>query len=150
MKYQFNFLLLLTLFSSTILLSGCDRTEDELALRSNILAMREAITEHHPEQLMKYIDNTYKSPVHPNKQSLNAFAKRHLNNNRVIHLYLADIEIEIDDYKAKITFYSGVAGGPDQIPERGRLFKVGTHWLKKDGQWKVTQAKWRPALLPRK
>jgi len=127
--------------------SGCDSSEDELALRSNIAAMRKAITSHQPEQLMQHIDPSYKSPSHPNFKSLNTFVNFHLNNNRVIHLYLADIEIEFDGDIAKIIFYSGVAGGPEQIPKRGKLFKVGTHWLKTNGQWKVTQAKWRPALI---
>lgn len=135
------------MFFGLSLLSGCGASEDELALRSNITAMREAITSHKPELLMQYIDPSYKSPSHPDFNTLNNFVNSHLSNNRVIHLYLADIEIDIDDNIAKIIFYSGIAGGADQIPERGRLFKVGTHWLKTDGQWKVTQAKWRPALI---
>ncbi len=140
---------LITALSLTSL-SGCDTSEDELALRENITSMRKAITSHKPEQLMQHIDSSYKSPAHLNFKALNTFVNYHLSNNRVIHLYLADIEIDIDGDSAKVIFYSGVAGGPNQIPERGRLFKVGTRWLKTDGQWKVTQAKWRPALIPKK
>ena len=138
------------MFFTLGLISGCDTSEDELALRSNITSMREAITSHKPEQLMQHIDPAYKSPIHRNFKTLDTFVNYHLNNNRVIHLYLADIEIDIDGDTAKVIFYSGVAGGPNQIPERGRLFKVGTRWLKTDGQWKVTQAKWRPALIQKK
>ena len=138
------------IFFSLSFISGCDTSADELALRSNITSMREAITSHKPEQLIQHIDSTYKSPAHKNFKALDTFVNYHLNNNRIIHLYLADIEIDIDGDKAKIIFYSGVAGGANQIPERGRLFKVGTRWLKTDGQWKVTQAKWRPALIPKK
>jgi len=147
-KTPLYFLISLLLFA--LFVSGCSSPEDELALRSNITSVREAITSHQPNQLMQHIDPSYKSPVHKNIEALNDFVNYHLKQNRVIHLYLADINIEIDDNTAKIIFYSGIAGGPDQIPERGRLFKVGTRWLKTDGQWKITQAKWRPALLPRK
>ena len=143
-----SYLLISILFG--VLLSGCSSPEDELALRSNIASIREAITSHKPEQLMQHIDPSYKSPVHNNIDALSRFVNLHLSRNRVIHLYLADINIDIDGDTAKIIFFSGVAGGPDQIPERGRLFKVGTRWLKTDGQWRITQAKWRPALIPKK
>ena len=139
--------LLLPLLFITLFLSSCGSPEDELALRSNITSIRKAITSHQPEQLMQHIDPSYKSPLHNNIKALNQFVDFHLSRKRVIHLYLADINIEIDGDTAKIIFYSGIADGPDKIPERGRLFKVGTRWLKTDGQWRITQAKWRPALL---
>ena len=141
-----SFLLLVVVLAS---LTACGSSEDEMALRDNIREMREAITSHQADVFMKQIDANYKSPLHRDKNTLGDFIDYYLTGNRVIHIYLADINIEIDDASAKITFYSGVAGGPDQIPERGRLFKVGTHWLKTSGQWKLTQAKWRPALIPK-
>lgn len=142
--------LMLPLLASLVFLSACSSSEDELALRNNIAAMQDAITSHQPDMLMQHIDPSYKSPMHRDINALNNFVKTHLGYNRVIYLYLADIEIDIDNDTAKIIFNSGVAGGPDQIPERGRLFKVGTHWLKTNGQWKVTQAKWRPVLWQKK
>jgi len=138
--------LVLAILASVVFLSACSSSEDELALRSNISAMQDAITSRQPDMLMQHIDPNYKSPLHRDINALNNFVKDHLSYNRVIYLYLADIEIDLDNDRAKIIFNSGIAGGPDQIPERGKLFKVGTHWLKIDGQWKVTQAKWRPVL----
>ena len=139
--------ILLFIFPGMLVIAGCDSSNDELAIRNNITSMRNAITSHKPEQLMQFIDVNYKSPAHANANALNDFVNFHLNNNRVIHLYLADVDVDLNGDSAKVVFYSGVAGGPDQIPARGRLFKVGTHWLKTNGQWKVTQAKWRPALI---
>lgn len=147
---KFSSCFLISILFSTLLLSGCGSSEDERVLRNNISSIREAITSHKPEQLMQHIDQAYKSSLHNNIKVLGDFVNLHLSRNRVIHLYLADIDIDIEGDTAKIIFFSGVAGGPDQIPERGRLFKVGTHWLKTDGQWKITQAKWRPALLQKK
>jgi len=143
---------ILFLFISTLLtgMTACGPSDDELMLRANIQSMRQAITEHKSNTFMKYIHKDYKSPIHNDINALRDFVNYHLRSHRVIYVYMADIEIEIKDNTAKIIFYSGTAGGPEQIPERGRLFKVGTRWLKENGQWKVTQAKWRPALVLRK
>lgn len=143
-------LLLIITTAVLTLLGACGATDDELIIRSNIETMRESISQHQGEAFMRFIHENYKSPFHRNKTVLRKFLKHHLNRNRVIYIYIADIDVEINDDTAKVTFYSGTTGGVDQIPERGRLYKVGMHWLKTNGQWQVTQAKWRPALVLKK
>ena len=129
------------------MLTACGVSEEELILRDNIKQMRNAVSQHQADIFMSFVDKNYKSPFHRDKKALQKFVEYHLDNNRVIYTYIADIEIEIDDNIAKVIFYSGTTGGADQIPERGQLYKVGMHWLKADGQWLLTQAKWRPALV---
>ena len=132
------------------ILSGCGISDDELTIRNNIEQMREAIRQHEGEKFMSFIDETYKSPFHRDKKSVRKFVKYHLNRNRVIYIYIADINVEINNNIAKVTFYSGITGGADQVPERGRLYKVGMHWLKTNNHWRVTQTKWRPAIVLKK
>ena len=151
MKNNFILIILLPLVLVVLTsISGCGVSDDELILENNIEQMRNAVSQHQANQLMGFISDDYRSPLHRNKDTLQKFVDYHLNTNRVIYIYVADIDIEIDDNLAKITFYSGITGGPDQIPERGQLYKVGMHWLKTNGQWELTQAKWRPALVLRK
>ena len=131
-------------------LSGCGASDDELILRNNIEQMRNAVSQHQADKFMGFVADTYKSPFHRDKQTLQNFVNHHLNQNRVIYIYIADINVEIDNDSAKIIFYSGITGGPEQIPERGQLYKVGMRWSKVNGQWLLTQAKWRPALMLKK
>ena len=131
-------------------LSGCGASDDELILRNNIEQMRNAVSQHKADKFMGFIADTYKSPFHRDKKTLQDFVNYHLKQNRVIYIYIADIDVEIDDDSAKIVFYSGITGGPEQIPERGQLYKVGMRWSKANGQWLLTQAKWRPALVLKK
>lgn len=138
---------LLVIFTS---LSGCGDSNDKILLRNNVEQMREAVSSHQAEKFMGFIAENYKSPFHRNKETLQKFVSYHLSNNRIIYIHLTDIDIEIDDDTAKIVFYSGITGGPDQIPERGQLYKVGMHWSKTNEQWLLTQAKWRPALVLKK
>ena len=133
-----------------ISLSGCGASDDELILRNNIEQMRNAVSQHQADKFMGFIAGTYKSPFHRDKKTLQDFVNYHLNQNRVIYIYIADIDVEIDNDSAKIVFYSGITGGPEQIPERGQLYKVGMRWSKANGQWLLTQAKWRPALVLKK
>ena len=151
MKKNTNLASLLVLVVTTLtMFSACSQSDDELIIRSNIEQMREAISQHEGGTFMSFIDENYKSPFHRDKKTLREFVKHHLNNNRIIYVYIADIDVEINDEKAKVTFYSGITGGADQIPQRGQLYKVGMHWLKSNGQWSVTQSKWRPALILKK
>jgi len=142
---------LTTIFPAIIIalsmLTACDVSDDEFVLRDNIEQMRNAVSEHQADIFMSFVDDSYKAPFHRDKNTLQRFVEHHLNHNRVIHIYIADIEIEIDGNLAKIVFYSGTTGSANQVPERGQLYKVGMHWLKTDGQWLLTQAKWRPALV---
>jgi len=131
-------------------LSGCGVSDDELMLRSNIQQMRNAVSQHQADKFIAFVADTYKSPFHRDKQTLQDFVNYHLNQNRVIYIYITDINVEIDNDDAKIIFYSGITGGPEKIPERGQLYKVGMRWSKVNGQWLLTQAKWRPALVLKK
>ncbi|MCK4743264.1 MAG: hypothetical protein KAT25_05550 [Sulfuriflexus sp.] len=144
------FIFLLSACITLTSLSGCGTSDDELILRSNIEQMRNAVSQHQPDKFMAFVAGTYKSPFHRDKRTLEKFVNYHLKQNRVIYIYIADIDVEIDDDNAKIIFYSGITGGPEQIPERGQLYKVGMRWSKTNGQWLLTQAKWRPALVLKK
>jgi len=129
------------------ILTACGVSEDELIIRDNIKQMRNAVSEHQADTFMNFVSSNYSSPFHRDKETLQKFVEYHLSTNRVIHTYIGDIDVEIEDNLAKVILYSGTTGGANQVPERGQLYKVGMHWLKTDGQWLLTQAKWRPALV---
>jgi len=145
-----HIIFLLSVCIAFVNLSGCGVSDDEIILRSNIEQMRNAVSQHQADKFMGFVADTYKSPFHLDKQTLQDFVNYHLSQNRVIYIYMTDINVEIDNDNAKIIFYSGITGGPEQIPERGQLYKVGMRWSKVDGQWLLTQAKWRPALVLKK
>jgi len=129
------------------LLAGCDASPDEVAIRETIKTMRGAIENHDANLLMQAIADDYSGTYRQDRKRLNDFVARHLERNRVIHLYLADIELEIEGEIAKVRFYSGIAGGPGQVPERGQLYVVETDWVKRENTWLLQRARWRPKLF---
>lgn len=127
-------------------LAGCSDSADEKIILSNIQTMREAIQAHDKNEFMKYIAPRYRGQDHGNRPGLERFVIEQLKNNKNIYIYMADTSIEIKDGIARVTFYAGTAGGPDQVPERGQLYKVETNWKQFSDQWQIIHAKWRPAL----
>lgn len=136
----------LFIFLLSISLGGCDNSADEKMIFGNIQAMREALQNHDKNTFMKHVAPNYRGQAHGNRPVLERFVIEQLKKNKNIYIYMADSSIEIKDGIARVTFYAGTAGGPDQVPERGQLFKVQTSWKTYSGYWQLTHAKWRPAL----
>ena len=129
-----------------LILTGCSDSADEESIRSNIQTMHQAIQNHDKDTFMKYVAPRYHGQSHGNRPGLERFVIQQLNKNKNIYIYIADTSIEINNGIAKVVFYVGTAGGPDQVPERGQLFKVQTNWKQFSGYWQLTNARWRPAL----
>lgn len=129
-----------------LILTGCSDSADEKSISSNIQSMREAIQNHDKNNFMKHVAPRYRGQSHGNRPVLERFVIQQLKNNKNIYIYMADISIEISNGIANVIFYAGTAGGPDQVPERGQLFKVKTIWREYNGHWQLTNARWRPAL----
>ena len=127
-------------------LSGCAQSVDEKKITNNINEMRAAIQNHDRNVFMKHVAPRYRGQRHGNRAGLERFVIQQLNQNKFIYIHLADISIEISSGIARVIFYAGTAGGPNQIPEHGKLFKVTTNWKEFEGYWQLTNAKWRPAL----
>jgi hypothetical protein len=127
-------------------LAGCGDSADEANIRSNMQAMREAIQNHDKDGFMKYVAPRYRGQYHGNRPVLERFVIQQLKKHKKIYIYMADTSIEIKDGIARVIFYAGTAGGPDQVPERGQLYKVQTNWKQFSGHWQLTNARWRPAL----
>jgi len=144
MKNLFTSLLI---FTFSFLLMSCGDSEDKKTISSNIQNMREAIQNHNKNDFMKYVAPRYSGQSHGNRASLERFVINQLKSNKNIYIYIADTSIEISDGIANVVFYAGTAGGPDQVPERGQLFKVQTTWRAYGGHWQLTNARWRPALI---
>lgn len=143
MKKLFTGLVFILLGS---LLTGCSDSADEKNILGNIQAMRKAIQNHDKDSFMKHVAPRYRGQSHGNRPVLERFVIEQLRRNKNIYIYMADTSIEIKDSIARVVFYAGTAGGPDQVPERGQLFKVQTSWKEFNGYWQLTHAKWRPAL----
>ena len=127
-------------------LAGCGESADEKNIHSNMQAMRKAIQNHNKDGFMKHVAPGYRGQYHGSRPVLERFVIEQLGNNKKIYIYMADTSIEINNGVARVIFYAGTAGGPDQVPERGQLFKVQTRWKQFSGDWQLTNARWRPAL----
>lgn len=136
----------LFVFLLAIALAGCDNSADEQIILGNIQAMREAIQNHDRNTFMQHVAPNYRGQDHGNRPVLERFVIEQLKKNKNIYIYMADTSIEIKDGIAQVIFYAGTAGGPDQVPERGQLYKVMTNWKPFGDHWQLIHARWRPAL----
>jgi len=127
-------------------LAGCSDSADEKSIRSNMQAMREAIQNHNKDSFMTHVAPDYSGQYHRSRPVLERFVIEQLSYHEKIYIYMADTSIEVNDGVARVIFYAGTAGGPDQVPDHGQLFKVQTKWKKFSGDWQLTHARWRPAL----
>ena len=141
-----NIFAVMVFILSGLLLSGCADSVEEKKIRDIMQTMRQAIQEHDKNSFMKYISPRYHGQDHGNRPVLERFLIQQLKKNKNIYIYIADTNIEVKGDIAKVIFYAGTAGGPDQMPERGQLYRVQTSWGRTSNHWRVINARWRPAL----
>ena len=131
---------LLVIFVSSF--TACSKEDEETRLRRALDDLVNAIEERSVLQAQKHIADNFKSTRIVNRQQARAFMLVHFRQNQVINIFTSDIEVNLQQDKADMTFNALVTGSSNWLPERGRRFAVQSRWLKRDGDWKISRVNW--------
>lgn len=132
--------LLLILTSSLV---ACSTPDEETLIRKALRGLIEGVEEQSFFQVKKYISEDFKSNRFRNIQQLKAYMLVYYQQNKVIKIFHSNVQIILQKDKADVTFNTLVTGSSNWVPERGRLFKVQSRWLKQDGDWKISRVNWQ-------
>lgn len=82
-----------------------------------------------------------------NQQTMSALVFRYYLRHKFIKIYtlINSIEIkttETDSPQAKMVFHAALTGTKSTLPEHMRVFKIDSHWVRINKEWKMAKANW--------
>jgi len=83
-----------------------------------------------------------------NREQLNAMVLFQLNRHKRLQAQLFPIRVsETGQGSATATFKALITGGPNWIPDSGRMVEFETRWILVDDEWLLQSANWTPVAL---
>lgn len=82
------------------------------------------------------------------RDQVNAMVLYQLNRHKRLQAQIFPIRVtETGPGFASATFRALITGGPNWIPENGKVVDFDTRWIMVDDEWMLQSASWTPALL---
>jgi hypothetical protein len=82
------------------------------------------------------------------RDRLNAMVLYQLHRNQRLHAQLFPVNVvERGPEIAEAGFRVLVTGGPGWIPERGQVYQIETRWHRRNDEWLLVRASWKPVQV---
>lgn len=128
------------------LMAGCQRSPPEQRLRESITAVQEAIETRDAGGLEEWLAADFVGPDGLDRDGARRLAQLMYLRYRNVGVAVGPVRIELREQHATVEFTAVLTGGSSGLlPERGRLYSVQTGWRLRDGDWKMTSARWSMA-----
>lgn len=139
MKYSFTLAVLVL----TSCLVACSTPDEKTRLQETLDELVGAVEARSVTGVQKYFSNDFKTTRHADTQQVKTFMLLQFRQNRVINVFTSDVEINLQQDKADVSFNALVTGSSNWLPERGRRFLIESRWIKRDGDWKISRVNWK-------
>ena len=131
-----------------LLLGACSVSDREQQLRQQISALQEAIDRRDVGDVEALLAQDFVGNEGMDRRGARQLAAAVFLRHREVAARIGPVEVELrgqDDAVARFqVLATGGSGG--LLPERGQAYQVETGWRLIDGEWKLRNASWKPAL----
>ena len=131
-----------------LLLGACSVSDREQQLRQQISALQEAIDRRDVGDVEALLADDFVGNEGMDRRGARQLAAAVFLRHREVAARIGPVEVELrgqDDAVARFpVLATGGSGG--LLPESGQAYQVETGWRLVDGEWKLRNASWKPAL----
>ena len=131
-----------------LLLGACSVSDREQQLRQQISALQEAIDRRDAGDVEALLAEDFVGNEGMDRRGARQLAAAVFLRHREVAARIGPVEVELrgqDDAVARFpVLATGGSGG--LLPESGQAYQVETGWRLVDGEWKLRNASWKPAL----
>ena len=131
-----------------LLLGACSVSDREQQLRQQIRALQEAIDRRDVGDVEALLADDFVGNEGMDRRGARQLAAAVFLRHREVAARIGPVEVELrgqDDAVARFpVLATGGSGG--LLPESGQAYQVETGWRLIDGEWKLRNASWKPAL----
>lgn len=131
-----------------LLVGACSVSDREQQLRQQISALQEAIDRRDVGDVEALLADDFVGNEGMDRRGARQLAAAVFLRHREVAARIGPVEVELrgqDDAVARFpVLATGGSGG--LLPESGQAYQVETGWRLIDGEWKLRNASWKPAL----
>ena len=135
------------LLGGLLLAAACARPAPEEALRRIVSEVQQSIEERDAGALRRHLSEDFIGPGGMDRDQARRTAALYMMQHQSVGVTLGPMEIQLQEPNATVRFSAALTGGSGRLlPDRANLYKVETGWRMEGGDWKITSARWPPAL----
>ena len=129
------------------LVAGCARPAPEEALRTAVAGVQQSIEERDAGALRRHLAEDFIGPNGMDRDQARRTAALYMMQHQSVGLTIGPMDIDLQEPHATVRFSAALTGGSGRLlPDRANLYQVETGWRMEGGDWKITSARWTPAL----
>ena len=136
---------LLWLLAPLAVLGACQRTPDDVAIRSAIADMTKAVEAKDNRAFLAHVAERYRDHDGRDRNGLRQLLLANFMQNQNIVVLVSDITIEPRDGRADVQLTARLTSGEQLLADRRfGSYRLHTLWQREGGNWQVYQAEWQP------
>lgn len=129
------------------LLAGCSPPAPEEALRAAMSGVQESIEQRDAGALRRYLADDFIGPHGMDRDQARRTAALYMMRHQSVGVTMGPLDVEMQDPHATVRFRAALTGGSGGLlPDRANFYQVETGWRMEGGEWRITSARWTPAL----
>ena len=129
------------------LVAGCSRPAPEEALRVALSGVQESIEQRDAGALRRYLADDFIGPHGMDRDQARRTAALYMMRHQSVGVTMGPLEVEMQEPHATVRFRAALTGGSGRlVPDRANFYQVETGWRMEGGEWRITSARWTPAL----
>lgn len=127
--------------------AGCSRPPPEEALRETMAELQRAIQARDAGAIRRHLAEDFVGPGGMDRDDARRTAALYLMGHQSIGVVIGPLDLELQDAHASVRFSAAFTGGSGRLlPDSASVYQVETGWRLEDGEWRMTSARWSPAI----
>jgi len=138
-------LYIVIIFSLPLLfLNGCANDDAKQALKQSLADIVSAVENKQHFGVKQKITTNFQGNNRFDQRTIVALIFRYTLRHKNIRIYtiVNAIEMAKDEHAAKMLFHAVLTSTKNTLPEHMRAFRIQSHWVKVEGDWKIKKARW--------
>jgi ketosteroid isomerase-like protein len=136
-----------TLLLGLVLTTGCSEPPDEQQIRENLNRAVDAVRAREPKSVVEHLTEDFIGQERMTTEQVRRFMLAQFFRNQNINVVITGLKISVEGDSARVEFRAVLAGGLNWLPERLDYYQINSRWRKRDGDWRIHRASWKPVLL---
>lgn len=124
-------------------LPACSTDDDATKIKNTLAEIQQTVEARLPREFVSHLAEGFEDQKGRDAQALRGFLAGLFLRNTTIHVFLKNVEVQLNGGSVTSRCLVTVTGGQGIIPERMRRLLLLLEWKKESGDWKVYRANWR-------
>lgn len=138
---------LILLLATALLLTACSKPPDEQQIRDNLDLVVKAVKDRKPKAVVEHLADDFLGQEQMTAEQVRQFMIAQFFRNQNINLVVTGLKVTVEGDTARVDFRAVVTGGVNWLPERVDYYQINSGWVKRDGDWLIHRANWKPVLV---